>query len=499
MKRLRVILINVGHRTSTGMAHSPPLGLLYVASYLRKHRNVDIRVIDQRAENASCDTVLGRVISFAPDIVGFRCLSADAALLQECVAAVKSGLRSAFVVVGGPYVSATGSRVLEDAPADAAVVGEGELAFEQIAAVVADGDRDFSHISGLIWRDASNDIIVNPGTTPFVEDLDLLPMPAYDLVDVPIYGRMRNMSMVPWRKYLALFTSRGCPYHCNYCHHIFGKRYRAHSAERVADELEYFSRRFGYRDFDFLDDVFNLDRKRVLALSELVRQRGLDVKIAFPNGLRTDILDSATVDALADMGVYYSAFALETGTPRVQKLIGKNLDIPRFLEGVRLATKRGIFSFGFMMLGFPTETEEELQTTIRVACQSELHAGLFFVVTPYAGTELRELALRTCPERFEALKLDDSDYVYNFSVNVSAVPDDVLLASVRSAYRRFYVNPRRLLRVLRDHPAPFQLLEFRKALLRLTRKSSMRETDTPDVFRPIMRGANSRTGVSPKT
>jgi len=484
MKRLRVILVNVGHRTSTCPAHTPPLGLLYIASYLRQHRNVDIRVIDQRGENAACGSVLERVRSFAPDIVGFRCLSADATLVTECVAGVKSSLRDALVVVGGPYVSAIGSLVLEAVLGDAAVIGEGELAFEQIAAVVADGDRDFSHIPGLIWRDAANDIIVNPGTSPVVEDLDLLPMPAYDLLDVSIYGRMRNMSMIPWRKYLALFTSRGCPYQCNYCHHIFGKRYRAHSPERVAEELEYFSKRFGCRDYDVVDDVFNLDRRRVLALSKLVRQRGLDVKIAFPNGLRTDILDAETVNALVDMGVYASAFALESGSPRIQKLVGKNLDIDKFLEGVRLATNRGIFSWGFMMLGFPTETEEELDTTIRVACQSQLHAGLFFVVTPYAGTELREMALRTCPERFEALKLEDSDYVYNFSVNVSAVPDDVLLATVRAAYRRFYVNPRRLLRLVRDHPAPIQLLEFRKALLRLTRKSSMRETDTPDAFRP---------------
>ena len=150
-----------------------------------------------------------------------------------------------------------------------------------------------------------------------------------------------------------------------------------HSAERIVDEIEYFQQEYGVEDFEFLDDIFNLNRPRLMAFCELLHRRNLRIKIAFPNGLRTDILTQENVDALADAGTYFSSFALESGSPRIQTLMGKNLNIPRFVHGVEMAVKRGIFANGFNMLGFPTETEAEMLQTINVACNSMLHTASF--------------------------------------------------------------------------------------------------------------------------
>ncbi len=476
MKRLRVLLVNVGRRTITCSAHTPPLGLLYIAAYLRRSRDVTIQVIDQRAENSTCDDVIKRVVSFSPDIVGCRALTADAGLLGKLVTGVKAVLPDVPLAIGGPHSSAEGRGVMDEIGSDIAVIGEGELSFAAVAEVVADGGRDYGHIPGLVWRDASGEVFENEGHAPHFDDLDSLPMPAYDLLNVDAYAKIRNMTMVPRRRYLALFTSRGCPYHCNYCHGIFGKHYRTHSAQRIADEIQYLTKQYGIKDFSILDDIFNLDRKRLFALHGLIGQSGLKLKLAFPNGLRTDLLDAETVDALVDMGTKYSAFALETGTPRLQKAIGKNLNLPKFLEGVRLAVRRKVFSCGFMMLGFPTETAEEMDNTIRMAAESELHSGLFFAVTPFAGTELHSWAMKVCPERLDSVRDGDSDYVYNFAANVSAESDEVLLGKVRSAYRRFYLRPRRVFRILRDHPAPHQLFEFARPARKLGVKSTLWET-----------------------
>ena len=162
------------------------------------------------------------------------------------------------------------------------------------------------------------------------------------------------------------------------------------------------------------------------------------------------------MDALADAGTYFSSFALESGSPRIQTLMGKNLNIPRFVHGVEMAVKRGIFANGFNMLGFPTETEAEMLQTINVACNSMLHTASFFTATPYPNTPLHDYAAKTHPEQLAKLTFKDTDFSQIY-VNLSAVPDDVLFACQRKANRQFFLNPKRMGRILRDYPQP-QLL-----------------------------------------
>ncbi|MCX5758505.1 MAG: radical SAM protein, partial [Candidatus Hydrogenedentes bacterium] len=336
MGRFQVLLVNLGRQTTTVRNISPPVGLLFLAALARTDRRVSVRVIDQRAENCPLDSIVDRARSPQPDLVGLRCLTPDAHLLKQAVDAFRAAVPQARILVGGPHASALGARILEDVAADAAVIGEGERSFQLIIEAAIAGTSTFESVPGLVWRDAAGDIVSNPGLPPVVEDLDSLPFPAYDLVDVSLYWRTHNMSMIPRRKYLALFTSRGCPFQCNYCHDIFGKKFRAHSAERIADEMQHYDKTFGVSDFDILDDVFNLDPLRVIELSDLMRRRGMKTKLSFPNGLRTDILSADIVDALAAMGTNYAALALETGSPRLQEKIGKRLNIPKYLEGVKM-------------------------------------------------------------------------------------------------------------------------------------------------------------------
>jgi radical SAM superfamily enzyme YgiQ (UPF0313 family) len=161
-------------------------------------------------------------------------------------------------------------------------------------------------------------------------------------------------------------------------------------------------------------------------------------------------------------------FALESGSPRIQKLMGKRLDIPKFLQSVEWAAKRGIFTQGYCMLGFPTETRAEMEQTIAVACSSRLHVASFFTVTPYPGTDLYNQVLRETPEKLAGL-----DY-HSLSpnkvwVNVSAESDETLSQMQRVAHRRFYLNPGRAWRLFRDHPKRWELPRYAaKYFLRAT-------------------------------
>lgn len=455
MKRIRLFLANVGRRKVYYPQTTPPIGLLYLAAFLRDRFPLDIQVFNQRLSNCPNETVVREAIAFEADVIGLGALTPFAHNMRDIAQALRVALPHALIVLGGAHPSAAGAAVLQDTVADVAVTGEGELTFEAVLRAHVDG-ADFSGIPGLIWRDRAGEVIVNPGAAPQIEDLDSLPFPAYDLVDMKPYWRTNSAVAVPRRRYVSLVSSRGCPYHCSWCHQIFGKRFRGHSPERVVAEIEHFTKRFGVNDIDFLDDIFNHNLPRFRAILDLLLKKGIKVRIAFPSGLRADILTEDDVKALADAGTYYAAFALESGSPRIQQLMGKKLNIPRFLQTVAAAAKHRIFVYGFNILGFPTETEAEMQMTIDTACASELHVASFYLATPFPNTELYRIAAETRPESLANLQFDDMDCA-TMHVNVSDMSDDVLFRYQRMANRRFYSNPRRIVRIIRDYPQPYFL------------------------------------------
>jgi radical SAM superfamily enzyme YgiQ (UPF0313 family) len=319
---------------------------------------------------------------------------------------------------------------------DILVPGEGERSFEQLLIAWRE-DGNVSGVPGLIWRDKSGETVVNPGQTPLIEDLDTLPMPAYDLIDFPKYWKRQSISPIPRRRYVSLVSSRGCPYGCMWCHKIFGRRIRMHSAERVVEEMDHFMKMFGVDEVEFIDDTFNFDVKRVLDIT----------------AVRGDILTQEVVDALADAGTYLCAFSLETGSPRLQQFTGKRLDIPKFLKAVEMTAKHNIFIPGYCMMGFPTETEEEMQMTIDVACASRFNTASFFTVTPFPGTPLFDYVLKNYPEKLDSFRYDDMDFSA-MRVNLTDYPDSVLYAYQRKAMRAFYSSPTRVYRMLRAYPRP---------------------------------------------
>jgi radical SAM superfamily enzyme YgiQ (UPF0313 family) len=175
--------------------------------------------------------------------------------------------------------------------------------------------------------------------------------------------------------------------------------------------------------------------------------------------MRTDALTEEVIDALVGAGLYHSAFALESGSPRMQQFMGKHLDIDKFLQGVQWATDRGVFAHGFTMLGFPTETEEDMQATLDVACNSRLHTATFFTVIPFPNTELHAYVATNAPDRLKGINYDDSEYTGS-RINVSEVPDEVLFGYQRAGWRRFYLNPARIARIVRDYPNPWYLPRY---------------------------------------
>ncbi|MCX6917123.1 MAG: hypothetical protein NT167_29475 [Verrucomicrobia bacterium] len=170
-----------------------------------------------------------------------------------------------------------------------------------------------------------------------------------------------------------------------------------------------------------------------------------------------------------------AALALESGSPRIQELIGKRLNIPKYLDGVAMLAKRRVFTYAFVMFGFPTETAADMDLTVETLRQSRLHSLNAFVVTPYPKTELFDLAMRLHPERMTGIGYAGTDYEKLPCVNLSDVSDEVLTAYMRKAYSTLFLNPFRALRIVRDFPRPWSLVRYAPGvLLRLRRFDAFR-------------------------
>ncbi len=458
MKPLKILLVNLGHHTHIFPLVTPPFGLLALAAHIRERLSVEVRIVNQRLYNDSVEDLAQQAVAFDADVVGFSVFTTSSHMLPEACKALRAVLPECLVLVGGPHASADPGAVMQFPEVDATVPGEGESALEMMLQARLDS-RDFSHVPGIFWRRFDGAVVANPGPLPLIEDLNDLPMPAYDLIDLPAYWHKQSMAPVVRRRYASLVTSRGCPYKCMWCHRIFGKQIRVVSPERIVEEIRYFNGKYGVVDFEFLDDNFNFYPERVLRFCELVQQTGLKLKFAFPNGLRADLLTPEISDALIEAGMYQVSFALETGSPRLQKFTAKHMDIPKLIAAAEHIAARNIYCNIFCMLGFPTETEEEIQQTIDVACKGPFHSASFYTVTPFPGTPLYDYVKERHPEKLAAISYEGKDFS-GMAVNLTDIPDKVFFGYQRKAMRRFFLNPKRMYHLMRSHPQPLMLPAF---------------------------------------
>jgi radical SAM superfamily enzyme YgiQ (UPF0313 family) len=451
-----VLLVRIHPRVLDILPRNMPVGLMALAAWVRERRpGFRFRILDQSIDpNAAEAAVIDAVVTDRVGVLGLSAMTCGSRRAAELARAVKARSPGTIVVMGGPHPSNDPDGAMRESAIDYAIAGEGEIPFEKLLVRIADGG-DPAEVPGVFSR--RGDVVTQCAPGELVQDLDELPHPAYDLIDPRPFWRHQGFTLMGRRPYMPLFTSRGCPYQCTYCHKIFGARFRTRSPGRVLDMMEEIARRHGVREFEILDDAFNIREDRAMAILDGVQARVPGARLLFPNGLRTDLMSHAFIDALARAGTQYVSFAVESASPRIQALVRKGLDLDRVKDNIDYASRRGIFCNGFFMVGFPGETAQELRATVDWACASRLHTATFFALTPQPGTPIwREL---DPAQRQALLAIDDDHRQYTMlATNLTAMPDGAVLKALRRAFLRFYANPLRVVRILRAHPRRFQAL-----------------------------------------
>ena len=270
------------------------------------------------------------------------------------------------------------------------MIGEGEIVFNKIIRNLLE-EKSYFNISGIAYRNEKG--VHKTPTQFYIDDLDTLPLPSYEIIDLNKFSnQFLTFTSKISKPHANIMTTRGCPYRCAYCHNILGKRFRMRSPESVFAEIKYLFNKYGINDFQVIDDIFNLDLIRAKTICDMIIKSRMKITLSFPNALRGDRVDTELIEKMAEAGTKFISYAVETASPRLQKMIKKNLNLDKIFRAIEYTAEANIVTRGFFMIGFPTETEEEVLQTIEFAKASSLCGATFFTVVYFPGTELFKLA-----------------------------------------------------------------------------------------------------------
>jgi len=378
--------------------HIPPLGLMYVAAAARQaHPEIEFRIVESSLPYLSSERLAKLLDEFQPDVVGIRSI----AFFLEEIQRIAAGVRAwgdALVVAGGPIVQAYKARLFDEVPQlDLAVKGEGERVFSDLL-----GGASPEQLTGVLYR--VNGGVVERPDSPEIADIDGLPFPVYDLIDLDLYARQLSYTY-NHRRQGILLTSRGCAYHCTYCF-THWKNVRLRSAASVFAEIEYLYTRHEIRDFYIVDDIFNVNVKRALEIFDRILAAGLRLRLYFVNGLRADLATREFVDRAIEAGAIWFTYAVESGDGEIQRYIQKNLDLEKTRDIIAYTQRQPVVVNISTMFGFPTETPAQAQRTLDYLGELPKPSLLpyHFCLRFFPGCEINQQAIDAgwAPELLEA-------------------------------------------------------------------------------------------------
>ena len=389
----------------------PPLGLLYIAAIL-KQNGIDVRLVEARSRGLSSQEVVKILEKESPQFVGITAVTASINSALYLSAKVKEINPNIRVILGGPHVHFQHKTVINNPSVDFCVRGEGELTTLELINSLLNG-KDFAQVKGITFK-RGDDVIVTPDR-PFVGDLDRLPFPARSLLHYPAY----RGGWTGGKPFASVLTTRGCPYYCQFCASpaIWGRRHRRRSVANILDELEEIYQKFGVRYVRFVDDLLLVNKRWTIELCRDMVERGLDDIIWACDG-RVGLMSEELLEELKEANCQIIFYGIEFGNQRILDLCKKGFTINEVRETIDITSKVGISSYGYFMMGYPTETIDTIEDTINLAKDLALDYGMdsagFSIVTPFPGTPLYEY----CKKNRMLKTTDWSQYAYQLQKGV---------------------------------------------------------------------------------
>jgi radical SAM superfamily enzyme YgiQ (UPF0313 family) len=426
------------------LSEYPPIGLAQLAAVLEKN-NYPVKILDLGLypPDQWPSRLLPAIQNTKPEWIG---ISSPTSLFNKALDIsryIKDNFPSTKIVLGGVHPTVCPEEALQHQFVDYVIRGEGEFALLELLQ-----GKEISKINGLSYKKEEK-IIHNP-KRELIANLDELPFPARHLFDLKRYS---------WYPEISLISSRGCPFTCYYCFNgVFGRKFRARSAENIVKEMEQINKQDNIKDFYFYDDTFTLDKKRVLEFCELLVSKNNN--FSWRCCSRIDTLDLERIQAMKKAGCTQIHFGIETGNPILIKKI-KNINLEQAKSIIKMVQENGLKTRCYFMIGHPWDTEDTIKQTIKFAKELDADSTQFSITTPFPQTELWNIAKEM--NIVDEKNIDWSTYFLNGDIITKPImrtytlSSEQLLKFYKKAYRELYLykmytsfkNPLKTIRLIR--------------------------------------------------
>ena len=421
-------------------ASEPSLGLCYLSAQVRE-KGFRVKIIDALAEGLTNEKLADQILQMNPKYVGISSVTIsiyDAASVAEIVKEKNSNIK---IIVGGAHMTAVPFETMEQFPQiDIGVIGEGEVTIVELMKAL-DNNTKLDNVSGIVFR--NNGRLKVTGQREFINDLDLLPMPAWDLLPPMSFYSPPAWSLNKSNAGL-LVTSRGCANNCTFCDRsAFGRRYRSHSAGYVMKMIRHLYDNYNIRHFRINDDNFILFKKRLYEICDILIKNG--PKISWSCFARVDGVNPELLKLMKQAGCWQISYGVETACQEIHNIEKKNITIEQIEKAIIWTHRAGIKTIAFCMIGHPLETTQTIRKTINFVKRLPLDDFKMMYITPYPGTELYRDA-----EKYGTINRDWR--MLNSYQEPPFVPygltKEQIVVYRNKAFKEFYLQPRIILSYL---------------------------------------------------
>ena len=421
----------------------PPVGLAYLAGAIQHEHSAAI--LDMLKTRMTDEEFCGYVQSGQFDVVGFQCYTQELQSVAKLAALVKSVSKDIVTIAGGPHPTLLPKETMEylSTTLDFLLRGEGDITFPLFLQCLKQNLKNIETVSGLIWKQA--DKVIENAPHEFVKDLNALPLPAWELIQPQTYPPAQHGAFFKKFPIAPIVTTRGCPYACKFCSApvLSGRNVRFHDPEKILNEIRLLHSQYGIREIHIIDDNFTINRSHANAVLTKIIEAKLDISIAFPNGIRVETVDKELLDLMKRAGAYLISLGIESGSDRILQLMNKKLKVAATEEKVNLIHKAGLDVAGFFVIGFPGDTKEDIEKTIKFSLKLPLIRANYFDFLPLPGTPI----YYELEQKGELAKIDWKQFHFMTAPYAPAgMTREQLRSYQRKAFLRFYLRPRILIR-----------------------------------------------------
>lgn len=470
-------------RFKKGSGYVPPLGIMYIASYMETH-GFYCDVLDSLVERYKLSDLKNHLMKNKYEIIGITCMTNSALDAYAACKLAREISPGSLIVLGGVHPTALPEiTVREASDADLIIIGEGEQTFVDLATCLLEG-KDYHSVHGIAyWSNEEKKVkYTQPRVT--VPDLNSLPFPAYH--KVPMYKYIPHVTQYIDLPNYPVVLQRGCPYQCTYCDHgaVLGKKIRSLSVERAVENVRFLVREYGAKGIYFLDSVFTVRRDFIMGFVKALQKQ--DFKISFACNARADQLDYELLSEMKKAGCWMIQIGIESGNIKSLELIkkasysaafkpdpndpeGKPYLLNKYEQEIRNCQKLGIQVMASYILGLPGETVEDVENTIRFAKKLATETALFFLPVPYPGSYLLEQAKQDGGLREDVTWKDYSCVDYSNPVYVNPrIGKEKMQQLLSKAFSEYYRNPSVIWRNFKKITQPKDIVKYIKAFRALT-------------------------------